>query len=174
MADTSRTLAALLALLADNTTGAISPQDLRDALLSCMSGYGSITVLGASAAQTSISATPAKLTGFTANGPSSQMTVDHTTDTITVGITGVYKLRCQVSFSGTASKTFLFRAYVNGVVTTLGCTRMLGASGDVGSCGFGGLLALTASDAVTVYISSSDGGTALTVADAQLSLVRVE
>ncbi len=38
MADTLRTLSALLALLADNTSGAISPQDLRDFLVS-VAGY---------------------------------------------------------------------------------------------------------------------------------------
>ena len=38
MTDTIRTLSALQTLLADNTTGAISPQDLRDAIISGL-GY---------------------------------------------------------------------------------------------------------------------------------------
>lgn len=41
MADTVRTLSALQALLADTTSGAISPQDLRDAV---MSGLGFLYV----------------------------------------------------------------------------------------------------------------------------------
>jgi len=38
MADTIRTLSALIALLADNAAGEISPQDLRDAIVSCYGG----------------------------------------------------------------------------------------------------------------------------------------
>ena len=38
MADTVRTLSAVLALLTDNTAGEISPQDLRDAIISCYQG----------------------------------------------------------------------------------------------------------------------------------------
>ena len=38
MTDTVRTLSALQALLADNTSGGISPQDLRDAVISAL-GY---------------------------------------------------------------------------------------------------------------------------------------
>ena len=41
MADTQKTLAALQTQFADNTTGAISPQDLRDFLVSANSAYGS-------------------------------------------------------------------------------------------------------------------------------------
>lgn len=40
MTDTQRSWAAILALLADNTAGQISPQDLRDALLTLRSGHG--------------------------------------------------------------------------------------------------------------------------------------
>lgn len=41
MADTVRTVSALKTLLADNTSGAISPQDLRDMLVSLVPGWGS-------------------------------------------------------------------------------------------------------------------------------------
>ena len=44
MADTNRSLAELLILLADNTTGDISPQDIRDAVLSLTPAHGSMTV----------------------------------------------------------------------------------------------------------------------------------
>lgn len=40
MADTVRTLSALQAILADNTSGNISPQDLRDMLVSTKGGHG--------------------------------------------------------------------------------------------------------------------------------------
>jgi hypothetical protein len=44
MADTARTLAELQVLLADNTIGAISPQDIRDMLVSLVSIHGEITL----------------------------------------------------------------------------------------------------------------------------------
>lgn len=52
MADTRRSLTALQALLADNNTGAISPQDVRDLLVSAAPPYGSIYL--SSSSETSI------------------------------------------------------------------------------------------------------------------------
>ena len=43
MADTSRELTALLALFPDNTTGQITPQNLRDLAVSMLSGYGCLS-----------------------------------------------------------------------------------------------------------------------------------
>jgi hypothetical protein len=175
MADTSRDLAALQALLADNTTGDISPQDLRDAILSCLSGYGHISVLGGATNQSGITATPVELVAFAADGPSSSdVTTSHGDNSITVSVAGKYLVNVQVSFSGTASKTYLLRAHVDTVATTLGCQRKLGTGGDVGSCSFSGVLSLAASQVVTVYVSSSDGGTDILAVDAQLVLTRVE
>lgn len=175
MADTARTLAALQTLLADNTSGAISPQDLRDFLLSVLSGYGHISLLGGATNQGSITTTPAKVTAFAADGPSSaDVTPAHGDDSITVSLAGKYEVNFQGSFSGTASKTFLLRAYVDGVITTIGCQRKLGTGGDVGSCSFTGILNLAAAQVVAVFVSSSDGGTDFLMVDGQLSLKRVE
>jgi len=176
MADTSRTLAALQALLPDNTSGDVSPQDLRDFLLSVLSGYGTIYVQGASTAQGSITTTPgAKMTGFGGNGESSSdISADHTDDSLTVSVAGKYMVNCQLSFSGTASKTFHFKAHVDGAASLLGCSRKLGTGGDVGSCSFSGILDLAAAEVVTVYVYSSDGGTSMTLVDGQLTLTRVE
>jgi len=50
VADTQRTIAAVMALLADNTTADISPQDLRDAIESLRPRFGRIYVLPAGSA----------------------------------------------------------------------------------------------------------------------------
>lgn len=47
MADTARTLTALKALLPDNTSGDITPQDLRDVLVSCLGEWGFQYKMGA-------------------------------------------------------------------------------------------------------------------------------
>jgi hypothetical protein len=54
MADTVRTLAELLTLLADNTTGAISEQDMRDVVVSLSPAHGGMYI--SSAVETSIAA----------------------------------------------------------------------------------------------------------------------
>lgn len=175
MADAARTLAALQALLADNTTGDASPQDIRDFLLSVLSGYGTISTISSLNTQGSITTAAAKVTGFDVDGQSaSDVTPDHTDDSITVTVAGKYKVEGQFSFAGTASKTFRFRVRVNGVESTIGCSRKLGTGGDVGSCGLNGILDLAASDIVTVYVDSTDGGVEIIVHDAQLTLTRVE
>lgn len=46
MADTQRTITQILALLADNTAGDISEQDLRDAVLSLRPGFGTVSLTG--------------------------------------------------------------------------------------------------------------------------------
>jgi hypothetical protein len=63
MVDTARTLAALQALLADNTSGDISPQDVRDFLLSVFpqTAQGDIAVLDGASLQTRLAVgAPAK------------------------------------------------------------------------------------------------------------------
>ena len=52
MADTSRSLSDILTLMADNTTGAISAQDLRDLIVSLSPAFGGLYI--SSSAETSI------------------------------------------------------------------------------------------------------------------------
>ena len=52
MTDTKRTLAEILTLLADNVTGNISEQDIRDAIVTIHGGHGELTIT--SAAETTI------------------------------------------------------------------------------------------------------------------------
>lgn len=65
MADTIRTLAALKALLPDNTTGLISPQDLRDMLVSLVPGHGSIYISTPAATTIAQAGTFVKAAGIT-------------------------------------------------------------------------------------------------------------
>ena len=174
MADTSRTLSALQTLLADNTAGAISPQDLRDMLLSLSSGYGMIYVQGGSTAQGSLSGTPAKLTAFAGNGVSSDTTPDHTDDSIAIGTAGKYLCSFHCSFTGTGSSTFQFRIAIDGVESVIGFERAFPAAPNYGSASCAGVLSLAAAEKVTVYVSSDDGGTSVTVSDAQLTVSRIE
>lgn len=173
MADTERSLTALQSLLANNTTGDISPQDLRDFLVSAFGGYGSIYVTGGSTAQT-VSGTPAKMTGFAANGPSSSsVTPDHTNDQITVTIAGDYAIDLSLgSFTGSNGSTITLDIYVNGSPSGIPTiSRTFGSPATAGSACTKGILTLAANDIITVYVSSTS--TSYTPQEASLSVNRL-
>lgn len=173
MADTQRSTADLIALLPDNTSKTITAQTLRDVLVSVMGAYGSITVEDGAAAQT-VNIAPAKLTGFTANGPSSSIVPDHTDDELNVPIAGTYLVQGQFSFSSTAARTFQLRLRKQAAeVSGIGCRAKLNASGDAVTVSFVGLVTCAAADILTVYVEADQDASSLTLIDAALVAKRV-
>ena len=169
MVDTVRTLAEILALNADNATGDISPQDRRDSIVSMFGVYGGIHLADGATPQAGITTTPEKFTGFALNGISSDMTVDHTADSITVGTDGVYFISFEISWSGTGNTTFQFHVRVDGVEQPFGDERRLGAGGDVGSVSFLAPLILSAAEVITIYVETdAGGGASMTASFSQL------
>lgn len=65
MADTQRSKSALQTILADNSTKAISPQDLRDLMESCHFSYGSMYISSSAATTISVAGTYVKAAGTT-------------------------------------------------------------------------------------------------------------
>jgi hypothetical protein len=174
MADTIRTLTALLALLADNTTGDISPQDVRDMLVTVHGVYGGIYIQDGSTPQTGIDTTPTKMTGWATNTASAGTTPDQANNQITVGTDGVYLIWASVGFSGSVNTTFQGHLRVNDIESWAGFHRKLSAGGDVGSVSFVSLLVLSADDVLSIYIESdAGGGASMTPTDAQLIVYRV-
>lgn len=170
MADTIKSVADLLTLFADNTSGAISPQDLRDFLVSALGVYGDLRVEAGSAAQTSIDTTPVKLTGFNANGLGNGITPDHVTDNdLSVLTTRVVEVSFACTFLGTASQTFYFEIYKNGASTGIRGRADINATPDVAHVSCGGLVSCTAADNIEVYVYSAAGsGHSVTPYEAQL------
>ena len=175
MADTSRTKAALLTLLADNTTGDISEQDVRDVLVSIMGGYGDIYLTGGSTAQTSIGTSYVKISGFAANGLSDETTPDHTNDRVTVTGAGVYLVNTSISFSGTGNAVITFSVHVGQAEPTqkISIVRKIGAGGDVGNANAVGILSLSASDQVELFVKSDGASDSITPAEAHLTVTRI-
>jgi hypothetical protein len=175
MSDTIRTRAALLALLADNVAGDISAQDMRDLLVSLHGVYGMLYVASGASAQ-SLTTTPAKLTGFAANGPSAGTTPAHGSDQITVGTDGVYLIMGQFSCIGETGATYRLALRVGGVEAPEIATKFTASMtvGDHVSASFVGLVSLSGSDVLTVYGESDDaGGADLTPVEAQVMVKRV-
>jgi hypothetical protein len=171
MADTARSLSDLQALLADNATGDISPQDLRDFLVTSLGVYGGIYVSDGAAAQGSIDTSYTKITGFAGDAASSDTTPDHTADTITIGVTGIYFVMANLSFSGTASVTFSVALYSQGVEQDIHFARTISTGGDVGAAGLSGLISLTAADVLDLRIKASSGsGRSITLVQGNFSV----
>ena len=142
--------------------------------LNVWNNYGGLYVEDGVTAETTTDATPRKIGGFTTVMPSSSTcTPSATTDDITVTDAGDYLVTAQMSFSGTLSKTFVIEIYNGGIATNLKCTRKLGTSGDVGSASVVGIITLAAADYISLFHSSTDGGTTFTLADAQLTITKI-
>lgn len=173
MADSPRTLAALKALFADNSSGAISPQDLRDFLVSVLGDYACIFVHAAATAQ-SFTTAPSKVTLFTTDGPAKGVAAQAASDQLVIDTAGDYEVSFQASFSGDNNATFAFHLRVGGVAQPLGCHRKLSTNGDVGSSSFICIVTLAAGAVLTVYGESDDGGGKnVTFVDAQFTARRV-
>ena len=136
--------------------------------------YGMMSVQEGVTAEATTDITPRKIAAFTVDGLALNTTPDATTNNaITIDADGVYEVFAQVSFSGTASKTYHLEIYSNTTPSTFEGHRKLGTAGDVGSASCMGLLTLSETDQVSVYHYTSDGGTAFTVSDAQLIVNRI-
>jgi len=176
MADTIRTRSAILTLLADNTTRAISPQDVRDAVVSMHGVYGGLYVQDGSTAQNANS-TPAKMTGWAGNMSAAGTTPDHTDDSIEVGTDGVYLIWHHVSFNG--SNNYLYQGHlrIDGVEQVEGWHVEPPESGydsDGLHAGFVAIKSLSAGEKITVYIETEAiAGVNFTPIDAQLVCFRV-
>lgn len=178
MADTPRTVAALQALFANNTSGDISPQDLRDFLVSALGECGGIYIDEGVTSLTGISATPKKNTLFnTAQGyngvQKGNVTVDKANSKITVGTTGTYRIFHGLSFVGSLNKTFHFEVYKNGSPLDNVSLRTEVQTTTVQAAAASGIVDLVVGDVLEVYVDSPDGGTSITVQEEQLNVDRV-
>ena len=169
MADTRRTRASILALFADNITGDISPQDLRDFVVTALGGYASIKTVEGSTAQTGIGTTPVKLTTWDTNGDANGLTPDQENGEITIDIDGVYFVNCNISFSGTSNVTFQLHLNVDDVERDEGLHRKISTGGDVGSAGFSSIVSLSANEVLSVYIDGDGTSDSVTPVDAQFT-----
>lgn len=162
MADTARTRAALLTLLADNVSGDISPQDIRDMLVSLFGVWAAIYVADGAVAQTGITTTPTKITGFAVNVAGlGGMTPDHTDDSVEAPLDGDYLVLAQISYSGDNNQGYEIHVAVDGVETPFGTHRKLGVNGDEGSATIiAPLTGIAAAEKFTLQINTAPSGTA--------------
>jgi hypothetical protein len=156
MADTKRSVVALKVLLADNTSGDISPQDVRDFLVTALGVTGSIvTPLGSTTGQALTADTWTKCTLFTEE-QSLGVTASHADDRLTMPIAGTYFGTTSFSMESTAPNvTFEFALYLDGVITELGASRKVSTANDVGSASFAGLAVCTTNQYTELWVKAS-------------------
>ncbi|MCP5087916.1 MAG: hypothetical protein GY952_14075 [Rhodobacteraceae bacterium] len=135
--------------------------------------YGVLCVQAGSTGEATVDATPRKIAAWNTDGVEAGVTVDHTSDDMTIDVAGTYLVTLAASFSGSGNDDYQLEIYKNAGATGFAVDRKLGTGGDVGSCSIMGIVNFAATDTVSVYQSSSSGGTAMTVTEAQLGIVRI-
>ena len=134
---------------------------------------GTLYVTGNTTGESTVDATPRLIAALDTSGPAEGLTVDTAGSQITIDEAGDYLVIGSISFSGTLSKIFNVAIYKNTSTTGYALERKLGVGGDVGSAIVSGIVTCAALDDISLYQSSTDGGTVFTATDAQLSVIRL-
>lgn len=177
MADTRRTLSAILALLADNTSGDISPQDLRDAILSASPEYGALYVTSAAATTLAGASTWTKAAGTTASiGASTNVTVSTSNRITWGGAATVNALMFMAASVTCASSSQIMEIGIAKNGTIIGSTaieRKIGTGSDVGAVATFGFVELATSDYVEMFVMNQTSTGAITLNRAIFSILTV-
>lgn len=179
---TERTTSAINALLADNSIGAISPQDLRDAIATAMGGYASLvlTANNAPATLSSVGTSYSVITQYDIVGAQSSdnntsgSSASAASGLITIGTTGVYLVTFSTSFSTSANnKLVTFRPHIDGSPGIVEVDRAIGTGSDIGSASITGVVTYTAGQSVDMRVKI-DAGTSNVIFQAlAFAVVRV-
>ncbi len=172
MADTKRTRAQLLALLPDNSTGEISPQDIRDMLVSLFGVYGKISLKGNTTGQAFIADTAAKLLNWQANGLAVGMTPDYANNELQVDETGTYVIVGFLTPSSNGGGAHLeLQIRIDGVEKENN-HRALASGGDHAFMAVLDLLALNSGEKISIW-GESDSSITITFHAGQLFALRI-
>ena len=178
MADTQRTQSDLQVKFADNTSGAIIPQWLRDFLESSNPSTGALhfTDPGATTTITQVST-------FVKAANTGSLTLPHRFASTVAGqlqYTGLVAVTAQVVFAGSVSSPVAnnqvsrFAIAQNGVVVTPSYVRTkLGSAGDTQAIAMNVLLTLNPNDYLEVWLANDTGPNNLTIEHGYLSAIGV-
>jgi hypothetical protein len=166
MVDTVRSLSALQALFADNGTGDISAQDLRDFLLSMKPPWGSFYRNVASATSVAATNTYYKAAGTSTAG--SLYLMDHPSDG-RLRYTGTpdhhFHIATTVSFTTAGSnETIGLKIAKNGtVIDSTVARRRVGSGTDIGSTALHADVILSTNDYLELFVANETNTSNITV-----------
>lgn len=167
MAETQRTLAALLTILADNTTGQISPEDVRDIVETLRAGHAELSL--SSSAETSIATVDtfvkaAGTTTLSANAHNWTMPQDNR---LTYGgtVARVVHVACSLSMTAAANNKLARLAIAkNGtIVTASEVQRFIATGADVGSTALHSMVSVDPTDYLEVWIANGTDNANMTL-----------
>jgi len=158
MAETQRTLASVLTLLADNTSGAISPTDLRDAVETLRPGHGEIYISSSAATTLSDTTTWVEAAGtYTlSTSPTAHWWAEATNARL--NYTGVADSLAEVSASvsmtsGSSTQDIEIGIGKNGTILTPSIVRRkIGTGSDVGAAPIVAQVDVSTTDYLSIMI----------------------
>lgn len=182
MAQTEREWTTIETLLANNTNRQISPTDHRDVMASAMGGYAALiltaagspaTIVGVDTSYTLVDVFDQITAQSSAANTSGASATLSPTYTLTVGVTGIYRLDfwSSVSFT-TPNRLVTFRPHVNGSPGLVQFERYVSSS-DTGSIAASTVLSFTAADVVDIRVKINSTSGDMSFSGAGLSISRV-
>ena len=176
-ADTDRAKSVLITLLADNTSGDISPQDVRDWLESA-SSYAAIYVHDGATAQTlTTGGTAEKMSGFATDGPENNVDAQAASDQIVLpAYAATYEVSFSIAFNGDGGgggRTYQFHLNDGAEVAQCAVTRAT-SSTDTGSSAFMCLYTASGSETLSVYAECDGSACDFTPIHSSLVVNRVD
>ena len=179
MAQTQNTVSGVWTLLADNTTGAISPRDLRDALETWRPRHGQIYVAAADAGDITIddSTNYFEATAMTWTLSSGAHEFDESDGNGRLTYTGAQDIMCHIACTismttgGSNNQVLHFRLGKNGTTDAASeVQRKVGTGTDVGSTAMHLIASLSTGDHISLFAknATSTGNVTIECANIQL------
>jgi len=172
MADVERSLADILADLADNSDWAIDAPQVRQSVISALGGYGQLSVVNGTTPQT-LDGSVQKLTGFTGAlpaDPNGNVVPNVLNQHMTVAVAGVYQAHLNVQHSVGASVKAELGVAVDGTPTVIRMERDIDVPRIGEHCS--GMIEVTAGQAVSAYVKLLSGAGTITVKHGTLWIKR--
>lgn len=171
MAQTQRSLAELIALLPNNTSGLISPEDVRDMLVSLAPIHGSYSRLVTAPTTVSVAGDYVKAAGTTTPGTLHDLTMDQDNRLTFVGASPRH-FHVLASISMTCdgiNKVLGLKLAKNGVPLDFSVVRRsVGTGLDVGALSLQGDMTLVENDYVEVWLTNETSATDVTIEEIHL------
>lgn len=179
MADTQRSIAQILALLADNSSGDISPQDLRDAFVTWKMRHGQIYVASGGGAATTVSNTAdyfecnastwtlsSGAADFDESGGNGRLTYTGVADVM-------LHVACTISFTAASNNQVLhFRLGKSGTTDAASEVQFkIGTGSDVGSTAIHLIVSLSTGQYLSLFVRNETSAANVTVSVANLQAV---
>lgn len=179
MAETQRTTAAVYSLLADNTSGDISPQDQRDGFATWRMGHGQMYVAAADAAAITVSDTSSY---FEATNPAWTLSgglhlFDESGGNGRLTYTGTAEVTCHIALSlsmtsASSNQVLHFRIGKSGTTDAASeIQRKVGTGTDVGALAMHLITNMTNGQYLSLWVRNATGANNITVETANLQAV---